>query len=275
MSNNIVGAKNYWMQNLHWKDVEQYLKSNESVLIPIGQTEEHGPHLPMGADTITAMGLAETVAERTNTLIAPPVWYGWAPRMLGFPGSFTLRATTLTDLMYDICVSLIHHGFTKIFIINGHRRENLPPLEIACAKVRYETNAQTVIFDPLYLGVETVLKLRDGNTNILSHAAGIETAHMLYLVPELVNKQELKRLSEGPSNFAKTDQCSIIDRPVTYDTINEFINLRGSEGVKGDVAWGTFERGELYHNAIVDSIVNYIEKFKKIPTVITNKPTLV
>ena len=59
-----------WMQNMKWKEVEAYLdKGGDTVLIPCGQTEQHGPHLPMGTDTYAAMAMAEALAERTHSLI--------------------------------------------------------------------------------------------------------------------------------------------------------------------------------------------------------------
>jgi creatinine amidohydrolase len=242
-------------------EVMDYLKEHDSILFPLGQTEEHGGHLPMGTDTYAAMGIAESVAEATGILIAPPLWYGWAPRMLSFPGSVTLSSTTLTGIVADVCNSFVTHGFKRIYIINGHRRENLPPVQLAATQVRYNTGALVAVLDPLYLGVDTVLRLRDGNSNILSHAAGIETAHMRYLLPGLVHEENI---DDTPiEQCLNRDDFDYADRPYLYDTPEEFREIRGETGVRGDVSWGTSERGGVYQQAIVDSIVSYISKTKE------------
>jgi creatinine amidohydrolase len=245
-----------WLQNMTWKEVDTYLRDHDSILLPIGQTEEHGEHLPTGTDTYAAIGIAQAVAEAAGIIIAPPLWYGWAPRMLSYPGSVTLSASTLTAIVTDICNSLVTHGFKRIYIINGHRRENLPPVQIAATNVRYNTGALVAILDPLYLGVEKVLEMRAGNSNILSHAAGIETAHMLHVVPGLVRADKIADTPE--EKCINCDDYDQVDRPMLYDTPAEFREIRGETGVRGYVSWGTAERGAAYQQAVVESIAAYI-----------------
>lgn len=256
-----------WLQNMKWKDVENYLKKGDTVLIPCGQTEQHGPHLPMGTDTYVAMALTQSLATRTDALIAPPIWFGWAPRMQAFPGSITLRAKTLEKLIRDYCEALSYHGFKRIYIINGHRRENIPPIEIACARARYETGAWIAILDPSYFGMKTQVELREGNANLLSHAAGFETANMLYVAPELVDKELIEDTAQ--ENQINIDQYVLMDKGLLYDTPEEFRTYRGKNGVRGSVSWGTAEKGKEYHDAVVAGMEKYIKENANRPVRLT------
>ena len=65
------------LQNLTWEDVKERIDSGQrTMLLPIGSTEQHGPHLPVGTDTMVAVALAEAAAEKTDVLVAPPLWFG-------------------------------------------------------------------------------------------------------------------------------------------------------------------------------------------------------
>lgn len=248
-----------------WMEVEAYLnRGGKSIIIPCGQTEQHGPHLPMGNDTYVAIALAETVAELTDTLIAPPVWLGWAPRMLAFPGSMTIRAETLTDILIDLCESLMVHGFERFYIINGHRRENLPPMEIACTRLRYQTGALAAVLDPSYFGMEEQVQLSEGNRNIQSHACGTETAHMMYIDRSLVDEGSFKN---SPAEQMPNLDHFVLDNDhaIYYDTPEEFRAYRGPDGVRGDVAWATVERGEALHKAMAKGMADYILRSRNMP----------
>ena len=264
----------HWMQNMTWMEVESYLKEKDSVIIPMGQVEQHGPHLPMGNDTYVAIGIAESISQKTGILIAPPVWIGYAPRMVAYPGSFTFSAATLEGIITDMCKSLVTHGFKRIYIINGHRRENLPPMEIATTKVRYETGALIAILDPTWLGVDVQMSIREGNKNILSHACGMETAQLMHIAPELVKEEEFRDTPE--EGMLNVDEFMVdVERVKMYDLPEEFRKLRGERGVRGCVTWATAARGKQYHDAVVEGCIRYIEKTKDVPVTITKPSPIV
>ena len=82
---------NIWLQNMKWEEVENALERSENVaIIPVGSTEQHGKHLPLGSDSFAAIGLADDVAKRTGAVVAPPIWFGWSPHHMWLPGTITL-----------------------------------------------------------------------------------------------------------------------------------------------------------------------------------------
>ena len=95
-----------WMNELSWKDVSDYLKRENIVIVPVGSTEEHGLAGPLGLDSYAAISLAEDVGRKTNVLVTPPLWYGDSSHHLGFAGTLSLRTETLVSVIEDISESL-------------------------------------------------------------------------------------------------------------------------------------------------------------------------
>jgi len=78
-----------------WPDVERYLARSQSIIIPIGSTEQHGPNGLIGTDALCAEAVAKGVGEKTESLVAPTISVGMAQHHLAFPGSMTLTPSTL------------------------------------------------------------------------------------------------------------------------------------------------------------------------------------
>ncbi|KAA5606700.1 creatininase family protein [Roseospira marina] len=120
-----------------WPEVETYLADRQSIILPIGSTEQHSPCGLIGTDAITAETIAGEVGTRTGTLVGPTIPVGMAHHHMAFPGSMTLRPSTLIALIRDYVVSLSSHGFRSVLFINGHGG-NIPSVQSAFYEV-YET----------------------------------------------------------------------------------------------------------------------------------------
>jgi creatinine amidohydrolase len=103
-----------------WTEVESYLKQSQGIILPIGSTEQHGPTGLIGTDAICAEAIAKGVGEATSALVGPTINVGMALHHTGFPGSISLKPSTLIQLIQDYITSLTRAGFTKFFFINGH-----------------------------------------------------------------------------------------------------------------------------------------------------------
>lgn len=116
-----------------WPEVEDYLTRSRGLIIPIGSTEQHGPTGLIGTDAICAEAIAKGVGEVTHALVAPTINVGMALHHTAFPGSMSLRPSTLILVIRDYLSSLVKAGFTQFFFINGHGG-NMATLKAAFAE---------------------------------------------------------------------------------------------------------------------------------------------
>ena len=119
---------------MSWPEVETYLAKRSDIIIPIGSTEQHGPTGLIGTDCICPEAIALRAAEKVGALVGPTFNVGSAQHHMGFAGSMTLRPSTFVAVLFDWITSLTHHGFTHIYLLNGHGG-NVPSVEASFAEV--------------------------------------------------------------------------------------------------------------------------------------------
>ena len=108
------------LQLMTWPEVEHYLENSVGAIVPIGATEQHGPTGLLGTDAICAETLAWRTGDLTGAVVGPTLTVGMSEHHMAFPGSITLRPTTLVAVVRYVVLSLARHGFRRIFVINGH-----------------------------------------------------------------------------------------------------------------------------------------------------------
>jgi creatinine amidohydrolase len=107
------------IEDLNWMDVEKYLEADDRLILVIGSCEQHG-YLSLLTDVKIPLALADAASRQTGVLVAPPMNFGCSPYFLSFPGTFSLRITTLLDVVEDFIISASEQGFHNILVLNGH-----------------------------------------------------------------------------------------------------------------------------------------------------------
>lgn len=116
-----------------WPEVETYLQTSQGIIFPIGSTEQHGPTGLIGTDAICAETIAQGVGEATGAIVGPTINVGMALHHTAFPGSISLRPSTLIAVIQDYVKPLARYGFERFFFINGHGG-NIATLKAAFAE---------------------------------------------------------------------------------------------------------------------------------------------
>jgi creatinine amidohydrolase len=235
-------------------EVAEQLARSPRVLVPIGSTEQHGAHAPLGTDAILATTVCDRVAPRIDALVAPALPFGVSPEHEGFPGLVTLSPRTMISLVSEVCISLARSGFRQIALINGHYT-NVVALHAAVLEASDELPEGTALYwlsywDALpqeqrdaYLGDEAGL-----------HANIGETSAVMAVDEALVRLDRAQ--PEHPS----------FPRPVsTASVVAYFFSSRGAlrrvlpGGVWGDPRESSAERGREYLDQIEDAVVKAID----------------
>ncbi len=106
-------------EELNWVDIEKYLQVDDRLIIVIGACEQHG-YLSLLTDVLIPQALADAASQQTGVMVAPNINFGCSPYFLEYPGTLSLRLTTLMDLVEDIIRSAHRQGFRRILLLNGH-----------------------------------------------------------------------------------------------------------------------------------------------------------
>ena len=235
-------------------EVEEYLKKNDTVLVPLGSTEQHGKHMAVDTDAYTAQEMSLRVAEKTGVLVAPLISYGYSPHHMNFAGSVTLTFQTLINVLKEVCGSLLHHGFKKIVIMNAHGGNNAP-IKQALKEIEMETGVRVysvmVYPSPNNFGAEGTKVIEQeggGHACELETSVGLELGHRILMDKAEKWKPEYRSIPD--SDRGKVNAAYMFDE---YTSI----------GNLGDPTIATKEKGKILVDSTVKDLSEFIEDLKK------------
>ena len=181
------GGKPILLQEMTWTDVRDYLKNNDMVIIPMGSTEQHGPHLPLGTDIYLALDTSKLISAKTGVVVAPVVLAGYSFYHSGFPGTLSLKPETLEEVFYETAQMLIKYGFRRIMFFNYHGGNN-----VVQEKVVYRIN-QTTEATAVAIGYGGPIQKDESQEFFDWHAGVEETSMILYFEPQLARMERAEK----------------------------------------------------------------------------------
>jgi creatinine amidohydrolase len=221
-------------------------------LVPVGSTEQHGPHLPLFTDTLFAAGLADRVADRlpVDVVVTPVISVGLSDHHLAFPGTITLDSETFEAVLVAHFDALKRMGITRIATFSGHGGNFRALGEITARYSQQQPELRVVAYSDLQRFLDLMLEAgRKASVDAPAtdvHAGALETSFALILFPELV----------GPHD----DVEGYVDETPGWleRLLAEGTHTLSPNGVLGAPALATEQAGRLVIDELVDELANWI-----------------
>lgn len=245
-------ADNVLMSEMSWTEVEQALKERPIALLPVGNTEAHGPHLPVATDTVIAVEVARRTALRLkqkslHALIAPPVTFCVSELGTEFPGTVSLPPDTAVALLRDVSVALAKKFRAVAFVNVNQEPANLEAQKRAAEEAK-KAGAGVCVTD---LTKKRWSDRLGASFNAGDHGGSFETSLMLACAADKVREKE--RISLPPMDALG---------PALKKGAKSFAEAGGEDAYFGDPTAASTEEGEAHFNTLADiltlSIMEYL-----------------
>ena len=255
-----------YLSRMNYREVEAYLKTSDTILIPVGSLENHGLHMPLGTDTLIPEHIARLIDERSDLLIAPAIPYGATDDLTGFAGTVSIGTEGLIALLRTVCDQLYRYGFRHFLILNGHGGNTAAIHAVGSHLCR--KGAYLAILNWWLMAGQINPEWAGG------HGGGEETAAVMAADPSLI-KREYLNLPEGIRNdlgdalpYGAWTSVQYKGVSVTVPRAVRSITDNGwlVHSFKGDVPTrATPEWGREMLEATAGYIVDFAQHFSKTP----------
>lgn len=234
------------------QEVKRYLeKGNRLAIIPVGAFEQHGPHAPLGTDTMISFEVSRRIARNLGGIVTPPVWFGVSVEHMDFSGTITLESETFRRVIIDIINSLAAGGFSKIVVLNGHGTNEQYFKLIKSAFAQQKSQSEEIM-ELVCLSYWSELLPQEknllGSMEWGFHANAYETSIITAISPQLVKPLENTRNFPDPTKLK--DRC--LDEKVFKELIKD------TNGVWGDPTQASIYIGRNLLSRIELTLTSYL-----------------
>jgi creatinine amidohydrolase len=253
-----------YLQTMTMRDIDERLKTNDVLIVPLGATEAHGPNAPIGEDIFLVCRMAEAVAEKTGCTVSEPLWFGSHPyHHLGMPTTVPIPEDVFCGFVRAMIAGFWNMGFRKMILLNGHGHEYVIPTAMHQFAKTYRVPALLLNVN-WYHPVRDFFKTKDEGgpyETPFIHADEVESSWCLSLFPELM-KQEWA-VDNKPFGFlpeGHVDKAgNLLNRPINwYAQVGAGpMEVRAYlEGVVGRPTLASADKS----NPGVEALLDYLEK---------------
>lgn len=235
--------------DLAWPDFAALDPARTVAVLPLGATEQHGPHLPLDVDTAIVEALLVRAAAHLPAdaplLALPTLAVGLSPEHAAFPGTLTLAPETALALLLDVAAGVARAGVRKFVILNGHGG-HVGLLDVATRSMRVQHGLlvwsvpwwQLPLVEPD--GHDLLADLPPHEQRFGVHAGRLETAVMLALAPQRVRRGELRTFASTSEARAQAYALLGNGRSAKFAWAMQDLNPLGAAGdaAAADAAWG-------------------------------------
>lgn len=235
---------------------------NTLLLLPLGQTEEHGNHLPIGTDTFIAEQVCAETARRLGagipTLVLPPIEYGYSGQiMTQWPGTFTLPTRLVIDLIVEVCKSVIRMGFRKIVVVNTHGHHQHLAV-VAAREIADATGVDVAVLMPNSLIGAEFAQIRNSPAGGACHGGEYETSLVMHFGhPVDLSLADDSDFLKPAGEFCSNDMLAGGGK-VFWST---WYRQPSHHGIYGDPTMASAETGRKTFEAIIRKMVQFCTEF--------------
>jgi creatinine amidohydrolase len=229
------------LSDVTWTDADSVEAKTDLALLPVGSTEQHGPHAPLGTDALIAKGIASAGADRYDgdVIVGPTIPVGIAEEHRQFTGTMWVTEETFRRYVRETIESLTYHGFERVVVVNGHGG-NVDALRECCAEVSRQ--------DAAYAAPFTWFK---AVSHQMGHGGPLETALVRHLYPELIHEDRIDDARDDAADHWGEWQSGT---NLAYDSA-EFTD----NGVVGDPSVGDAALGAELLDEATAALVDLLE----------------
>ena len=228
------------IERMSWDEVAAALTPERIVIVPIGAfAKEHGRHLPMNTDALTAAALSAAAADRLDAVVAPVVGFGFYPAFTRYAGSQTLSEDTFAALLGDILNGLAEQGARRLLLVNTGV-STTKAVDQAASGVSRDTGARIAVTHTASIPVDIDWGQRQGG-----HADERETSLMLAIAADVVRMDRAENAETSAREAGKFPLSPWPDPRAHHSP----------SGATGDPTLATAEKGRAYLKALVAAIV--------------------
>ncbi len=241
----------YRYNHLSWEEMNDAIARQPAVLLPVGSTEQHGPHLPLDVDIFLCERVCLETARRMpgKVLVLPPVSYGLNLHHIDFPGTIHIEPEVFIAFCLNITKSVAYHGFRRILVVNGHG-SNGPLADLVARKTLLATESICAAVNYFVFGAEAFEKVRQ--SDVTAHADEFETSLYLHLAPERVR---MDRAVAGDDHRARHFSSDSTGKVRLSDYWGRWTRV----GVHGDPRPATAEKGRVIWDAVITGMRETVE----------------
>ena len=233
-----------------WPDVGEQLGSASTAIVPLGSTEQHGPHLPLATDHLIAEALATAAADETGLPRTPTVDIGVSPHHRQFPGTLWVDPPEFRDYVESFTRNLAYHGIDRVIYVNAHGG-NVSHLREVGRRLHQagEMYAIEWMWDESIPELVDDLFAQNG-----PHAGPKETAMITHIAPDLVRPEKFEAARDGGLTDIDDSETMVHGARTFYDAVDNSPN-----GAFGDPTDVTPEKAERLFEAATDQLVQLLE----------------
>jgi creatinine amidohydrolase len=237
------------LAEMTWPEVAA-LPRETPVVFPIAALEQHGAHLPLFTDSLLMGEIARRAEQELpiKALFAPLQWLGNSHHHLDFPGTLSAEPRVYLDLLAGLLENFIHHGFTRLLLLNGHGGNDVPGKQVVFElRQRHRERQDLLLLCATYWNLCPDLNLPSSKQTQMGHACDWETSMLLRLAPHLVKGHaEVKEVPFGRS-FEPASRGWVMQD-------------RSELGHVGDPSGATAEKGESLFAQFTAGTVAMLER---------------